>query len=50
MLRFLSRFLAIGTMVLMMTASAVHAENCDKYKFGTQDWWQCTASQGGGPN
>ena len=46
----MARITLIAAMILAVTASSSLAESCERYRFGSQDWWQCKANQSGGPN
>lgn len=40
--------IAVATALLMLYFSlhAMAYSACDKYKYGSQEWWQCMADQG----
>ena len=41
--------IAVMTFILLLsiTSQASAYAVCDRYKFGSQDWWSCQSSQGG---
>ena len=44
------RMIIIALFLSAAMATAAHADACEQYRFGSQDWWNCKASQSGGAN
>ena len=45
----MKRIILATILLVAITATASHAGGCDRYPFGSQDWWQCTTHEQSGP-
>ena len=43
------RLTIVTALILAFAATPSLAEDCEKYKFGSSEWWSCKARQSGGP-
>ena len=43
------RVVLAAALLLTVAVGPSHAGDCDQYRFGSQDWWECK-NQYGGPN
>jgi hypothetical protein len=34
---------AVLTFLFLVTSPAIAADYCDRYRFGSPEWWNCTA-------
>lgn len=44
------RMVLITSILLSAAATPSHAGDCDRYRFGSVEWWNCKANQSGGSN
>ena len=39
------RVLAAVAVLSILASAASHADYCDRYKFGSPEWWECTTDE-----
>ena len=43
------KILALAFLLMILSASASHADYCDQYRFGSPEWWKCKQDISGPP-
>ena len=46
----MARIILAAALALSLSGTGSLADYCDRYPFGSQEWWNCKASQTGGSN
>jgi len=46
----MTRTICAALFILSGTGSTSFAGGCERYQFGSQEWWQCTTHEQSGPS
>lgn len=44
------RVVLLAVLILFVTSTIGTAGSCDRYRFGSQEWWQCKTNESSGGN
>ncbi|MFY0613948.1 MAG: hypothetical protein JXQ99_20640 [Hyphomicrobiaceae bacterium] len=46
----MKRTILAAVLLVAITASSSYAGGCERFAFGSQEWWQCTTHEKSGPS